>query len=93
MDLPGWPPQPNVNKSGDVSPASTEEVTIEAVQRVIRKSVGFSCRFRSRSVGYNFVAPDETTADKLAAILSDYVGEKLSSVLLIEIPSNELWTR
>jgi hypothetical protein len=94
MELPGWPPQPsNGYKSGDVSPSPIEEVTIEAVRRVIRKSVGFSGRFQSRTIGYTFVAPDEKTADKIAAILSDYVGDKLSSIMSIEIPSDELWTR
>jgi hypothetical protein len=48
----------------------------------------FSCKFNGTSVFYDFPMLDQETANKVAAILNDHVGHKLTSIASDEIPGN-----
>jgi hypothetical protein len=90
MDLPGWAPQPGGStKPGDVFPNSTDDVTIENVIRYANEHLMFTCMFRGASVFYDFPMLDEKTANKVAAILNDHVGQTLTSIAFVEISEGE----
>jgi hypothetical protein len=90
MDLPNWPP----DSGGAFDPRnpkfaiSAEAVVIKGVSKVDGHKITFTCDYEGRPHTYDFVAPDEKTAGKLAAILRDNVGNFLFSVGSIEIPRN-----
>jgi hypothetical protein len=90
MDLPGWAPQPGGStKPGDFFPTSTDDVTIENVIRYANEHLMFTCRFRGASVFYDFPMLDEMTANKIATILKGHVGQTLTSIAFVEIPTEE----
>ncbi len=94
MDLPHWPPDSGGPfKAGDVFPVSAESVIIENVVRVDGEKITFTCTFNGKLQSYDFSAPDEKIAAKLAVILKDNVGKTLFSVGMIEIPGDgkEAW--
>jgi hypothetical protein len=45
--------------------------------------------FSRSSVGYHFFVPDEKTAEKVAAILTDNDGKTLLSIGAIELPPDK----
>jgi hypothetical protein len=90
MNLPGWAPQPGGStKPGDFFPTSTDDVTIESVISFTNGHLMFTCRFTGASVFYDFAMLEEKTATRLAAILRDHVGQKLTSIAFVEIPTDE----
>ena len=87
MNLPNWPPDSGgAFKTGDVFPISPESVIIEGVVRVAGKTITFTCAFNGKQQAYDFSAPDEKTAEKVAVILKNNVGKTLFSVGMMEIP-------
>ena len=61
---------------------------IENVVRIDGKEITFTCTFDGKRQSYDFAAPDEKIAAKLAVILKDNVGKTLFSVGTIELPGN-----
>ena len=77
MDLPGWPPDGGgAYGRGDIFPSS-QEVTIKEVFRVMENKITFTCSFGAKDLSYDFSAPDEKTAEKLAVILKANTGKTL----------------
>jgi hypothetical protein len=80
-DLPDWPPAAGGSISpGDRFAVHADQVTIKNVQEVVKNRVTFSGIFGERVVIYNYMAPDEKLAAKVAAILKANAGKVLLSV-------------
>jgi hypothetical protein len=87
-DLPGWPPDAGGAFSpGDRFAIRPGQVTIKDVQAVVKNRVTFSGTFDDRVVTYNYMAPDEKLAEKVAAILKANTGKDLLSVGDKDIPA------
>jgi hypothetical protein len=90
LNLRGWPPQPGAwTKPGDFAPTSTDDVIIENVIRYTNEHLMFTCKFRGDSVFYDLPMLDEKTANRVAMILKDHVGQTLTSIAFVEIPEDE----
>jgi hypothetical protein len=86
-DLPGWPPDAGGAISrGDNFAIRPALVTIKDVQAVVKKLVTFTGMFDGRAVTYNYMAPDEKLAAKVAAILKANADKDLLSVGDADIP-------
>ncbi len=86
-DLLGWPPDAGGSISrGDRFAIRPGEVAIKDVQEVVKVRVTFTGMFDGRVVTYNYMAPDEKLAAKVAAILKANVGKDLLSVGDADIP-------
>jgi len=89
MDLDGWPPvSGGAYRPGNSFAISTEQALIKDVQRVTDRNVHFTCLLEGRDQGYDLFVPNENTANKLAAILRDNVGETLFSIGMKFIPED-----
>ena len=89
MDLPGWPPQSGgAFKRGDVTPESTDQVTIDHVLHATEKNVSFVCIFNGESVGYDLLVADMNTAEKVAKIIAENRGKRLFDIGFIKIPKD-----
>jgi hypothetical protein len=87
MDLPHWPPEPGgAFKPGDQLAISSEQVLIDEVMKVDGTKLTFTCAFDGKKLSYDYAAPSVRTAEKLAMILRENVGNTLFSVGVIELP-------
>lgn len=86
-DFPNWPPAAGgAFSSGDRFAVHTEQVAIKDVQEVVKDRVSFSGLFDGRIVNYNYIAPNEKLAAKVAAALKASAGKNLLAVGDIDIP-------
>lgn len=78
-----------LDKTGRCLSQLADDVTIENVIRYANEHLMFTCMFRGASVFYDFPMLDEKTANKVAAILNDHVGQTLTSIAFVEISEGE----
>jgi hypothetical protein len=88
MDLGDWPPVPRgAFGKGEVSPQSTDEVTVESYLIWDKGNVVFSCRFKDRILVYRMYIANQPTAERFIKILQRSHGKRLTDVGLTELPT------
>jgi hypothetical protein len=85
-DLPDWPPAAGgAFTGGDRFAVYAEQVVIKDVQEVVKDRVSFSGVFDGRIVSYNYIAPNEKLAGKVAEALRASLGKSLLAVGDVDI--------